>query len=187
MGAMGVMNTANGPIRFGAIAFLSCNLALAMTQPAASFQLALNLANRTLVCEGGSESRGVDYRFNMQSSQVDRIDGRFPDSRVVFRLGSGQRGKLQNQWSYETLSQKNGRHVMLYERLSLRSSVQNQHIYRTYELFSQGKQVYVTIYDGVNGARDWKMKVTRKCHPPGLERRNYATRKMPSKYWNPQN
>lgn len=184
---MSVMATANAPTRFGAIAFLSSSLALAMTQPAASFQLAQNLANRTLVCEGGSENRGAAYQFLTQSNRIDRVDGRFPDSRVVFRLGSGQKGNLQGQWSYETLSQKNGRHVMLYERLSLRSSVQNQHIYRTYELFSQGKQVYVTIYDGVNGARDWKMKVTRKCHPPGWERRTYATRKMPSKYWNPHN
>lgn len=187
MDEMDVTAIANGSIRLGAVAFLSCNLALVMTQPAASFQLAQDLANRTLICKGGSENRGANYRFQMQNTQIDRLDSRFPDSRVVFRLGSGQKGKLQNQWSYETLSQKNGRHVMLYERLSLRSTVQNQHIYRTYELYSQGKQVFVTIYDGVNGARDWKMKVTRKCYPPGLMSRDVATRKMPSKYWNPHN
>lgn len=184
---MGARVKTDRTLHLAASVFLSCNLALVMTQPAASFQLAQNLANRTLVCDGGSENRGADYRFLTQGSLIERIDSRFPDGRVRFQLGSGDKGQLQRHWSYETLSQKNGRHVMLYERLSLRSPVQTQHIYRTYELFSQGSQVYVTIYDGVNGARDWKMKVTRKCHPPGTARRTYVTRKMPGKYWDPNN
>lgn len=181
------MTKTNKLLYFAASAVLSCNLTLMMIQSSAAFQLASNLANRMLVCGGGAENNGVDYRFLTQDGQVARFDNRFPGNRVLFQLGGAQKGQLQRHWSYETLSQKNGSHVMLYERLSLRSSVQTQHIYRTYEIFSQNRQIFVTIYDGVNGARDWKMKATRECHPPGGSRRTYVTRKMPSNYWDPNN
>ncbi|MCV6546180.1 MAG: hypothetical protein OIF56_02680 [Cohaesibacter sp.] len=181
------MKKANKSLLNAVSAFLCCNMALMQAQPVAAFQLSSNLANRTLVCKGGSENRGADYRFLTKASVIERVDGRFPNQKVYFPLGAGHQGQLQSHWSYETLSQEDGRHVLLYERLSLRSPVQTQHIYRTYELFSQNNKVYVTIYDGVNGARDWRMKVTRECYGPGWTRREKLTRKVPNRYWNPQN
>lgn len=166
---------------------LACSVMFGTIGPANAFQLAQNLANRTYVCDGGQENGGADYWFKANNTTIERADPRFSSTRVIFQLGSGHKGKLESHWSYETLSQKNGNRVMLYERLSLRSSVQTQHIYRTYELFRQSGKTHLTIYDGVNGARDWKMKVTRRCRAPGMSRRAYVVRKMPNSYWTPQN
>lgn len=138
-----------------------------------------SLANQTLSCEGGNESGGHDYYFNTGTNAVERIDHRFPDQGLEFHLGGSSKGKLQQHWSYETLSEKNNDRIMLYERLSLRSPTQNRHIYRTYELASYGGRIQLTVYDGVNGARDWKVKTTRDCFKPGTK----VARRAGRKYW----
>ena len=120
-------------------------------------------ANRSFYCEGGNESNGNHYYFRMGSSTIERVDHRFPNKGVQFTLEKAQKGSLNNHWSFETLSQLNPQGVRLFERVSMRDPSQTRHIYRTYEMFARDGKMYMTLYDGVNGVRDWRMKTTRKC------------------------
>lgn len=139
------------------------------------------LANRSIICQGGNESSGRDYVFKTTASKVMRIDHRFPDSAVEFRPGNGVKGKLAANWSFETLSDSKKGVLTLYERVSLRASHQTRHIYRTYELHSQSGEISMVLYDGVNGARDWRMKTTRRCFKPGAG--NSFARNVTKRYW----
>ena len=137
-----------------------------MTAPMAhaSGELALgDLANKSFFCEGGNESAGRDYVFQASGNSIERVDQRFPNEPIHFELGNAVQGTLGPSWSFETLSEVDGERLHLYERVSLRTAAQNKHIYRTYELYSQANRVFMVLYDGVNGARDWRLKTTRDC------------------------
>lgn len=139
------------------------------------------LANRSIVCKGGNESGGQDYVFRTTSNKVMRIDHRFPDHAVEFKPGNGVKGKLAPNWSFETLSDNKRGFLTLYERVSLRSPHQTRHIYRTYELHNQSGEISMVLYDGVNGARDWRMKTTRRCSKPGAG--NRFVKNVVKRYW----
>ncbi len=156
-------------------------LVIAAAQPAQAAAIRSSLANRAIICDGGNETSGQPYIFNTTTELVERQDHRFPAQKVQFRLGRGTKGKLESNWSFETLSETNKGRLMLYERVSLRSPHQTQHTYRTYELASQSGKISLTVYDGVNGARDWRMKTTRKCGQPGGSNRFVG--RMVNKYW----
>ncbi|SNY92493.1 hypothetical protein SAMN04515647_2766 [Cohaesibacter sp. ES.047] len=138
------------------------------------------LANLSFVCEGGNESAGHDYYFNTKVASVERIDYRFPQRGVVFEFGGATEGKLTPNWSFETLSDVSEDRIMLYERVSLRTESQNKHVYRTYEIYRQSGNVYMVLYDGVNGARDWTYKTTRPC---GTKKGNKIVQPSARKYW----
>lgn len=94
---------------------------------------------------------------------IERIDYRFPTQEVVFKLDGANKGSLTDLWSYETLSDTTSGKISLYERVSLRSSVENRHIYRTYEIQERAGEIIMVLYNGVKGARDWTQKTTRTC------------------------
>lgn len=131
---------------------------------AADATVLAKLENKQISCMGGNETAGRNYVFNVSGSSIQRIDQRFPGAAVTFTIGRASKGSLGENWSYETLSELDGDgRLHLYERVSLRSPSQNRHIYRTYEVFARGNAMYMVLYDGVNGARDWRMKTTRNC------------------------
>ena len=138
------------------------------------------IVNRTFQCEGGNESSGQFYYFRAGTKDIERLDHRFPDQSVLFKLGGASKGSLGNGWSFETLSEMHKKRVLLYERVSLRSASQNKHVYRTYEIYNRGKKIFMVLYDGVNGARDWKIKTTRKC---GLIEGNRIVQRAKRSYW----
>ena len=141
---------------------LSCVMFGAPSNSAASNVLkAFN--NRQFYCKGGNESSGHYYQFSAHGTQIERIDHRFPNKKVVFELGQAKKGKLDNNWSFETLSEVRGGRIHLYERVSLRDPKQSKHVYRTYEMYSRDNKMFMVLYDGVNGARDWKIRMTRSC------------------------
>lgn len=119
--------------------------------------------NRNFYCKGGNESSGHYYRFSVHGNSIERIDYRFPDKKVRFEIGQATKGQLGSNWSFETLSEVRGNRMHLYERVSMRNPKESKHVYRTYEMFSRGNQMFMVLYDGVNGARDWKIRMTRTC------------------------
>ena len=119
--------------------------------------------NRNFYCKGGNESAGHYYRFSVHGNSIERIDYRFPDKVVRFQLGKATKGQLNSNWSFETLSEVSGGKIHLYERVSLRDPGENKHVYRTYEMFARGNKMFMVLYDGVNGVRDWKIRMTRTC------------------------
>ena len=147
---------------------------------AAALSLSKPIVNRTFQCEGGNESSGQFYYFRAGTKAIERLDYRFPDQSVLFKLGEANKGSLGNGWSFETLSNMDKSRVLLYERVSLRSTSQNKHVYRTYEIYNRGKKIFMVLYDGVNGARDWKIKTTRKC---GLIEGNRIVQRGKRSYW----
>ncbi|WP_316861421.1 hypothetical protein [uncultured Cohaesibacter sp.] len=138
------------------------------------------LAGQTFYCEGGNESSGRHYYFKVKNGQVERIDHRFPNQNVIFNIGGASKGQLNQYWSYETLSDERGDRVHLYERVSMRSGSENKHVYRTYELYRNKGGVYMIFYDGVNGARDWTIKMTRDC---GYKVGNKIVQSSGQRYW----
>ena len=158
------------------------SLPLANTATAGQIlRVADSLVNRSITCDGGNENAGHQYHFIIGENGAERYDHRFPDQSISFSLANGQTGTLTKNWSFETLSENKKSHLVLYERVSLRSATQNKHVYRTYDLYAQQGTLYMTLYDGVNGARDWKIKVTRDCRmgEPG----NRIVRQITKRYW----
>lgn len=162
------------------LAVSGCLMFMAV-QPAQAATIRSGLANRSIVCDGGNETSGQPYIFKTTTQSVERQDHRFSQTNVQFQLGHGAKGKLENNWSYETLSESNQGRLMLYERVSLRSAHQTQHTYRTYEIAKQSGEISLTVYDGVNGARDWRMKTTRRCNQHDRNQRVVGRRS--NKYW----
>lgn len=119
--------------------------------------------NRSFYCKGGNESAGHLYQFSAHGNKIERIDHRFPGQKVQFEIGQAKKGQLGTNWSFETLSEVRGGRMHLYERVSLRGPQQNKHVYRTYEMYARGNKMFMVLYDGVNGARDWKIRMTRSC------------------------
>ena len=137
-------------------------------------------ANKSFYCKGGNESSGHNYFFRASSSHIERLDYRFPKAGVVFTMGGANKGDLADNWSFETLSEVHGERLRLYERVSMQSSSQTKHIYRTYEMYARGDKLFMILYDGVNGARDWKIKTTRIC---GSLVNNKVVQGKGNRYW----
>ena len=145
-----------------ALTLLVSSLAIS-SEPVMASGVTAPFANKSFYCKGGGESSGKNYYFRAGANKVERLDKRFPEGGVLFQVGRASKGTLNNHWSYETLTEVGKGRMHLYERVSLRSSSQNKHIYRTYEMYSQNGKMFMILYDGVNGARDWRIKTTRKC------------------------
>ena len=135
--------------------------------------------NRKFYCKGGNESAGHLYQFSAHGNKVERIDYRFPGQKVQFEIGQAKKGQLGSNWSFETLSEVRGGRMRLYERVSLRGPQENKHVYRTYEMYARGDKMFMVLYDGVNGARDWKIRMTRAC---GILRGNRIVQ-TGKRYW----
>ena len=165
---------------FLAALLLVTGASLTHAPPVSASEKVNPLANQTFVCEGGNESAGHDYFFTTKVASVERSDYRFPAKDVVFELGGAADGQLTPNWSFETLSEINQDRLVLYERVSLRSPSQNKHVYRTYEIFRQDGNVYMVLYNGVNGARDWTMKTTRPC---GTKKGDKIVQPTARKFW----
>nr|WP_321458071.1 hypothetical protein [uncultured Cohaesibacter sp.] len=156
-----------------------CGALLASVSAATAQDIIAALDGRSIYCEGGNESSGRAYYFKADSGVIKRIDPRFPDREVVFDIGSASKGSLGNYWSYETLSDKKGDRLHLYERVSMRSPDQSRHIYTTYEFYKSASGINMVLYNGVNGARDWTQKTVRDC---GQKAGNKIMRSG-SRYW----
>ncbi|PLW75124.1 hypothetical protein C0081_22855 [Cohaesibacter celericrescens] len=150
-------------MKIGAVAALLLGSFALGIGPVQAAGIAAPFANRAFYCNGGNESAGKPYYFRASDKSIERIDHRFPDKGVLFQLGRASKGALDDNWSFETLADAKNNRMHLYERVSMRSPSQNKHIYRTYEMYSQSGHIFMILYDGVNGARDWRIKTTRKC------------------------